>query len=396
MKVAVIGGGAAGYFAAINCKRNFPEAQVILFEKTKKTLSKVKISGGGRCNVTHDCKYISDLVKHYPRGGKKLKKVFKQFSIQDTITWFSNEGVELKVEPDGRMFPITDDSQTIIDALENARKKIDVQLMLSHHVKSIKIVEDGFELVIKEEPFQYDKIIIAAGGHPKISSYKWIEELGLTIIAPVPSLFTFNIPGSKLPELMGVVAEGIVRIPGTPFIEKGPVLITHWGISGPAVLKLSAWAARHLEKEAYQYEVKINWVPDTGESDLALSLIEFPNKKLKNHNPFQLPLRLWLFLLKKAEVDVDISWYRTPKSKKNKLLHLLSQDVYRVSGKTTFKEEFVTAGGISLEEVDLLTMQSHQYPGMYFAGEVLDIDAVTGGFNFQAAWSTGYVAAKLG
>lgn len=395
MKVAIIGGGAAGFFAAISCKQHHPDAQVHILEKTRKTLGKVKISGGGRCNVTHACKYTSELIKFYPRGGNQLKKVFSAFGTQATIQWFEDRGVQLKTESDGRMFPTSDQSQTIIDALWAAVKKHNIAVLLSHSVSEILPQSVGFKLTINDSSQHYDKVILATGGHPKSTSYDWLRALDIDIIEPVPSLFTLNIPKTPITALMGVVVQASVRIPGSSFIEEGPILITHWGLSGPAVLRLSAWAARYLSEQHYQFEVGINWIPAHSQEVIKEQLQQEPLKKLKNNNPFQLPARFWIYILTRSGIDPEQTWESTRKTNKNKLVFHLSQDAYQVKGKTTFKEEFVTCGGVDLKQVNMTTMESTKHSGLYFAGELLNIDAVTGGFNFQAAWSTGYVAGKL-
>ena len=395
LKVAVIGGGAAGFFAAISCKYHHPNAEIHIIEKTKKTLSKVKVSGGGRCNVTHDCRYPSELIKNYPRGGKKLKKVFSEFATRETIDWFSQKGVTIKVEEDGRMFPDTDNSQSIIDALWRGVNEQNIKVLFSSTVAAITIASYGFKLTINHDVLQYDKVIVAAGGYPKSASYDWLRSLGVEIIPPVPSLFTFNIPKTNITKLMGVVAHAAIRIKGLKYLEHGPLLITHWGMSGPAVLKLSSWAARDLYNLNYQFEIIINWVSSITQEEIKPALSLESKKKLKNNNPFNLPARLWTFLIRRTGIDENQSWNETPKKDKNKLVNAICQDGYAVSGKTTFKEEFVTCGGVSLDHVNMSTMESEQVKGLYFAGEILDIDAVTGGFNFQAAWSTGFVAGKL-
>lgn len=395
LKVAIIGGGAAGFFAAISCKKHHPNAEVHLIEKTKKTLSKVKISGGGRCNVTHNCQYASTLIKNYPRGGKKLKKIFSVFGTRDTIAWFASHGVKIKVEEDGRMFPISDNSQSIIDALWRGINDADIKVLFSSVVSQILPIKQGLELVVQKKKVIYNKVILATGGHPKSSSYDWLRNIGISIVPPVPSLFTFNIPKSGITKLMGVVSIATVRIKGLKYIESGPLLITHWGMSGPAILKLSSWAARDLHSKNYNFETLINWAPSYSQEELKPALNLESKKKLKNNNPFNLPARLWSYLIARSGIDENTSWIETIKKDKNKLVNIISQDCYSVSGKTTFKEEFVTCGGVSLDQVNMNTMESKQVEGLYFAGEVLDIDAVTGGFNFQAAWSTGFIAGKL-
>lgn len=396
MRVGVIGGGAAGFFAAISCKTHHPDAKVIILEKTSKTLSKVKISGGGRCNVTHDVDYTSSLIKNYPRGKSRLKKVFSQFGQSDTVKWFEERGVSLKIEEDGRMFPTTDQSQTIIDALWKEVDHLGIKVQLRQDVQSLLQKEDSWKVSLKHgDQILFDKVIITTGGHPKSHSYDWLRKLGLTIVEPVPSLFTFNMPFDPIKELMGVVCRATVSIPGTSLVEEGPVLITHWGMSGPAILKLSAWGARELAKRGYVFEVSINWTETLNDILVKEELSKNDSKKLKNLSPFSIPSRLWIHLIKKAGADEDVTWEYTPKKVKNKLIHTICQDRYQVSGKTTFKEEFVTCGGVALDDIDMKTMKAKDLVGLYLAGEVLDIDAVTGGFNFQAAWSTGYIAGKL-
>ncbi len=397
-KVAVIGGGAAGFFAALSAAEHHPSARIVLFEKTAKLLSKVKISGGGRCNVTHHCFSPSALSKHYPRGGKQLKKAFGTFQASDTVAWFESRGVALKTEDDGRMFPTTDSSQTIIDCLIREAERLGVEIRMQAPVRDLVPIEaGGFDL----NGERFDKVIVATGGSPKRSGLAWIEALGHTVSDPVPSLFTFNMPGEDVTALMGVVVpDALVRIQGTKLSQQGPVLITHWGMSGPAVLKLSAWGARDLAERSYEFSVQINWIGIPNESEAAATMEEavdeMRKKKVANACPFELPKKFWGYLLARAEIPADAVWLDLGKKAKNKLLNTLLNDVYQVRGKTTFKEEFVTCGGINSGEVDFHTMQSRVVPGLYFAGEVLDVDGVTGGFNFQAAWTTGFVAGSLG
>lgn len=399
MEVAVIGGGAAGFFAAISCKAHHPEAKVTIYEKSDKLLAKVKVSGGGRCNVTHACLSISELAKNYPRGEKHLKKSFAQFSVKDTIAWFESRGVKLKTEEDGRMFPVSDSSQSIIDCLIKETQKVGIVVQLHQPVLSIEKTSNGFKLLLNGERRIYpEKIIIASGGSPKLSGFEWLVKLGHTIEPPVPSLFTFNMPKEKIKELMGVTANPVsIHIQGSKLKQEGALLITHWGMSGPAVLKLSAWGARTLHDLKYRFKVQVNWFGKNEHEvreQLTIELEELRRRKLANKNPFQLANRLWMFLLERAEINPDTTWSDLPKIKFNKLLNTLLNDEYEVDGKTTFKEEFVTCGGISLQNVEMDTMQSKICEGLYFAGEVLDIDGVTGGFNFQAAWTTGFIAGK--
>ena len=396
-KVAVIGGGAAGFFAALSAAQHHPSAQVVLFEKTAKLLSKVKISGGGRCNVTHHCFSPSALSKHYPRGGKQLKKALGTFQASDTVAWFESRGVALKTESDGRMFPTTDSSQTIIDCLLHEADQHGVDVRLQSPVRELTPLASG-DFSLNGERF--DRVVVATGGSPKREGLAWLEALGHTVSDPVPSLFTFNMPGSDITALMGVVVpNALVRIQGTKLAQQGPVLVTHWGMSGPAVLKLSAWGAREFAERGYKFSVQVNWIGIANEAEVNAAIDDampdIRKKKVANACPFELPKKFWAFLLARAEVPADAVWLDLGKKAKNKLVNTLLNDVHEVRGKTTFKEEFVTCGGIALSEVDFNTMQSRVVPGLYFAGEVLDVDGVTGGFNFQAAWTTGFVAGSL-
>ncbi|MEX0719835.1 MAG: NAD(P)/FAD-dependent oxidoreductase [Balneolaceae bacterium] len=401
MEIAVIGGGAAGFFAALSCKAHHPKAKVHLYEKSSKLLAKVKVSGGGRCNVTHSCFKVSELVKNYPRGGRALKKSLGIFNTNHTIDWFKERGVELKTEADGRMFPTTDDSQTIIDCLTKEARHLGVHIQANSPVKYIQKREEGFLLGFKRsETKKVDKVIVATGGSPRLTGFDWLKKLGHTVEEPVPSLFTFNMPNEPVKELMGVVVNPVeVRIQGTKLKSEGPLLITHWGMSGPAILKLSAFGARILHEKEYNFVVMINWAGNKSEEEIRSALRkavkDHPKKKVNNVNSFSMPTRMWEFLLKKLDLPEDMIWENLGKKNINRLTHILFNDEYRVKGKTTFKEEFVTCGGIKLPEVNMKTMQSRIIPGFYFAGEVLDIDGVTGGFNFQSAWTTGFIAGRL-
>lgn len=401
LQVAVIGGGAAGFFAAISVKEHHPQAKVTIYEKSNKLLSKVRISGGGRCNVTHHCFDIRELVKNYPRGERPLKKAFGIFSTTDTIQWFEKRGVELKTESDGRMFPVTDDSETIINCLMNETRKLGIGIKTKSNIKKLKQTETGYELGFhRGGRVEADKVIVATGGSPRASGFDWLRDLGHEIEEPVPSLFTFNMPEEPIKELMGVVADPVsVKIMGSKLQSDGPLLITHWGMSGPAILKLSAFGARELSDKEYEFTVLVNWTGEKTEQEVRETLKAVVGdhglKKITNVNPFQLPGRLWEFLIGKLEFGENMIWQNLGKKNINRLVHLLTNDEYQVQGKTTFKEEFVTCGGISLYDVDMKTMQSRKSPNLYFAGEVLDIDGVTGGFNFQAAWTTGYIAGML-
>ncbi|MEO7080300.1 MAG: NAD(P)/FAD-dependent oxidoreductase [Flavobacteriales bacterium] len=401
MRVIIVGGGAAGFFAAIIAKQHHPNADVLLLEKSNKLLAKVRISGGGRCNVTHDQRNIRKLSGHYPRGERFLKKAFEHFSVKDTIAWFGQRGVQLKAEGDGRMFPVSNDSGTIIRCLMDEAEERGVRIALQSGVNAIDRKANGSFLLRMENggALPADRVVVTSGGHPKAEGYAWLKQLGHTIVQPAPSLFTFNMPGEEVRSLMGVVADPVrARIIGTKLESIGPLLITHWGMSGPAVLRLSAWGARVVQGMCYQFTLQLHWLGGMGEDEArtAMGAEDHQRKQAQNANPFTLPRRLWEFLLAKAHIPLEKTWGDVGKHDRNRLVDLLTNDRYAVAGKTTFKEEFVTAGGVSLDEVDPLTLQSRKVPGLYFAGEVLDIDGITGGFNFQAAWTTGYLAGKLG
>lgn len=396
----VIGGGAAGFFCAVNAARLQPGLKVTLLEKTGKLLSKVKVSGGGRCNVTHHCFDIVEMSKRYPRGQYFVKKAFHQFFTKNTIQWFEDRGVKLKAEKDGRMFPVTDSSQTIIDCLLREADKYKVNIQLHAEVRKIRKVTGRFEIQLADDRVvRSDFLCIASGGYPKSSMFDWIKECGHSIEGPVPSLFTFNLPAHPITKLMGVsVEKAIVKIAGTKLIEEGPLLITHWGLSGPVVLRLSAWGARELAVSNWQFIIYINWVPDYNEQTLKDKFqqlrVELAAQKFVNRNPFNLPQRLWEFLLNELSIPAEIRWTDLPAKEQNKLIKNLCSYECVVKGKTTFKEEFVTAGGIKLSEVDPNTMMSKKVPNLFLAGEVMDVDGITGGFNFQHAWTSGFIAAK--
>ncbi len=405
--LVVIGGGAAGFFCAVNAARLHPNLKVILVEKTSKLLSKVKVSGGGRCNVTHACFSIADMIKRYPRGASFLKKAFHHFFTTDTIEWFKQRNVVLKTEADGRMFPQSNTSQTIIDCFLKEADKYNVEIKLSADVKEINstpkskntTTNANFLLKLSNGNQLYaDYICIASGGFSKSEQFEWLKQLGHSIESPVPSLFTFNIPNNTITQLMGVSVENaVVKISGTKLLQDGPLLITHWGLSGPAALKLSAWAARELAVMQYSCTLMINWLPSYNENSLRDKLQELrfqlAAQKIINRNPFALPSRLWEYFLGQCNIKADSRWADLPAKEQNKLIKTLCAQEFSVKGKTTFKEEFVTAGGIQLSEVDVNTMQSKMVPGLFFAGEILNIDGVTGGFNFQNAWTTGWIVA---
>ena len=402
----MIGGGAAGFFGAIACAEANPNLTVFLLEKTGKTLGKVRISGGGRCNVTHACQSSAQLVQHYPRGGKQLKEAFRQFGVAETIAWFAQRGVELKTEADGRMFPSTDSSETIARCLEEAARRAGVRILLHTIVETVlPLPTGGFQLDISSilpgspKHLEVSRLLIATGGHPKSGGYDWLRELGHSIAEPVPSLFTFNVPDSPLRELPGLsVPLARVVLAGEKLQYEGPVLVTNWGLSGPAVLKLSAWGARRLSELQYTGTVLINWLPAHSDETLRAWFQEYRHqngKKTILANPLlNLPQRLWRTLATEAGIESETRWSDLPAKAQSKLLELLLRTSLSVKGKTTHKDEFVTCGGIPLSEVDLKTMQSRKVAGLHFAGEVLDIDGITGGFNFQAAWTTGFLAGQ--
>jgi predicted Rossmann fold flavoprotein len=398
-RLIVIGAGAAGYFCAVNAARLHPSLKVTIVEKTSKVLSKVRISGGGRCNVTHACFDIVEMSKRYPRGQNFVKKTFHQFFTKDTIQWFEERGVKIKAEEDGRMFPVSDSSESIIDCLIREANRYAVELILNAEVQGITKESDVFTVTLANgKQLTADYIIIASGGYPKSVMFEWLTSLGHTIAEPVPSLFTFNLPKHPITALMGVsVEKARIKIEGSKLTEEGPLLITHWGLSGPAVLKLSAWGARELNDKHYSFTVHINWLPEYNDQTLK----EFFNslrrlhasKKVLNHNP-GLPNRLWQFLITEAGINGEVRFADLSAKAENALIRKLTDYIVEVKGKTTFKEEFVTAGGIKLTEVDPNTMMSKIVSGLYFAGEVLDIDGITGGYNFQNAWTTAWIAAK--
>ena len=397
--IAIIGGGAAGFFAALSAKKHFPNKRVIIFEKSSKVLSKVKISGGGRCNVTNACFDNRKLAASYPRGENNLRKAFEIFNAQSTVDWFESRNVPLKTFPDNCIFPQSNDSQSIIDCLLKESLALGVEIKFNQSITSIEVEQDSFKLFTREDNFSVERVIVTTGGQPKRSGLEWLEKLGHEIIEPVPSLFTFNMPANPIRDLMGnVVEKATVKVEGTKLIGKGPLLVTHWGMSGPAILQLSAWGARVLFEKNYQFAVLVNWLDDEKEVDLHKRLDqiirEHGEKMIGNLNPFPMTSRLWNFLLEKTGIHPEMRWKDLGNKVRNKLVNTLLSDRYEVSGKTTFKEEFVTAGGISLHDVNFKTMESKLVPGMFFAGELLDIDGITGGFNFQAAWTTGFIAGK--
>jgi predicted Rossmann fold flavoprotein len=415
LRIIVIGGGAAGFFGAVTCASAHPYAQVTLLEAGRQPLSKVRISGGGRCNVTHACFEPALLVQNYPRGSKALRGAFTRFNAKDTVAWFESQGVKLKTESDGRMFPITDDSETIVNCLVNAAEDAGVRFRMGTAVKSIEPqhsrlsgeIEDAsrtpwaFEIELKTgEILRCDRILLATGSNPQ--GYAIAKALGHKIESPVPSLFTFNIPDPRLQDLAGIsVNNAQLRLPeaGKTLKEQtGPLLITHWGLSGPAVLKLSAWGARFLHEHHYQTPLLVNWLPQYNEESLRQMLLavksQLPRRQVTTSCPVPIPKRLWESLVASVGIGAEERWAEVSKKALNQLIQELIQGQYWIKGKGIFKEEFVTCGGVSLKEVDFKTMESRLVPGLYFAGEILDIDGVTGGFNFQSAWTTGWLAGQ--
>ena len=395
--IIVIGGGAAGFFAAINVAEKHPPYKVIILEKSDKLLSKVRISGGGRCNVTNHCFEVNELVKNYPRGHKELKQVFSQFNVQNTIDWFRDKGIILKTEKDNRMFPESDSSETIINCFMRQAERRGIEIKMQEEVLSLTSLENKkIEVKTSKQTYEADAVICSTGGHNSVKNYKFIKEAGHTISQLIPSLFTINLPESNIKGLMGLsVQNATVKVEKLKHKYTGPVLITHWGLSGPAVLKLSAFAAKDFYDLDYNAGIAVNWTGDLNEEEVKTVFNEHLNSKtfVVNTPLFDLPKRLWEYFLDRAEITNQKPWIELGKKQQNKLAQILTNDVYNMKGKTTFKEEFVTSGGVNLKEIDFKTMQSKIVPNLFFCGEVLDIDGITGGFNFQSAWSTAWIAA---
>lgn len=396
----VVGGGAAGFYGAIQAADLYPGLSVLILERSGKLLSKVRISGGGRCNVTHGCFNPIEFSRHFPRGGKPLRSVLKEYGASETVRWFASRGVTLKTEEDGRMFPITDQSHTIIDCFLSEARRHNIRIIKSETVHRIVSAGGGFQVLTESgQEYHGSRVLIATGGSPKPDAYNFIKALGHSVNKPIPSLFTFNDPGRTFADLMGVaVANGVVRIAGTKFRQAGPLLITHWGFSGPAAIRLSAWAAEYLHSVNYEFTLLISWIGSVKEDALRDILQKYKAEHAKQKvygNPlFGLPQRLWVRLCALAEIPEEKIWGDTSQKNLNKLLENLARLPVRIKGKTTFKEEFVTCGGVDLGEIDMETLESKKVKGLFFAGEVLNIDGETGGFNFQAAWSTAFMAAK--
>ncbi len=401
--VIVVGGGAAGFFTAINLAEKRGDLTIAILERGKETLSKVRISGGGRCNVTHACFIPNDLAKFYPRGEKELRGPFHRFASGDTIEWFEKHGVELKIEEDGRMFPVSDSSQTIIDCFMAATQKLGIKVLTGQSVQSIFKTDAGWKLDTPVDNFACKVLVMATGSNPKM--WEMAKTLGHSIVPPVPSLFTFNIKDARIANLAGIAANATIKVSGTRLQASGPLLITHWGMSGPAILKLSAWGARDLFELNYKFEILVNWLGiDTDEALEILTLIKSAHAKktvckksvFDANGPLEnviIPNRLWESLCNASAIGTETQWANLSKIQLTQLSEQLTHAAFKVDGKSTFKDEFVTAGGINLKEIDFKTMKSKLHDTLYFTGEVLDIDAITGGFNFQNAWTGGFLAA---
>lgn len=400
MTITIVGGGASGFMAAITAAETFPDAHITILEKSRTVLNKVRISGGGRCNVTHRPHELRNFVKNYPRGEKLLRKLLTHFDADSTVAWFEKRGVKLKTEADGRMFPVSDSSHTIIECLVKTARNLGIEIRTSVSVASFEKTGDTFNLEIANgEAIPTDRLLIATGGYPRAESFEWLEEHRHEIVPPLPSLFTFNTPDNYLLPLAGVsVKDALVKIMGTKHEWRGPLLITHWGFSGPAVLKLSAWGARDLAENDYHFTCRINWLPEMKEQEVRdLMLAEktnTPKQQIASHARLGLPSRLWKAFTEKAEIPDTLRWGDASHKVLNRMIELLTNSQYEVKGKTTFKEEFVTCGGIALSDIDPETLQSRSVPGLFFSGEVIDVDGITGGFNFQNAWTTGYIVGK--
>ncbi|MBT7850829.1 MAG: NAD(P)/FAD-dependent oxidoreductase [Formosa sp.] len=394
--VLIVGGGAAGFFAAINTAIQNPKLKIAILERGSNVLSKVKISGGGRCNVTHAEFIPNELVLNYPRGEKELRGPFHNYMTGDTMQWFEDRGVPLKIEDDGRVFPVSNSSQTIIDCFLEEIKKHQIDVLLNHSVQGIKYENDTWKLETTKEFFRTPKLLIATGSNPKI--WKLLESLGHQVIAPVPSLFTFNIIDTRLKTIPGVVATDVhISVVNSTLESEGPLLVTHSGLSAPSILKLSAYGALELAERQYKFQIKVNFIKlDFSECLERLLEIKtaFPRKTILKSSQFELPKRLWEQLVMASKIPMHLRWAEVNKLQLQALASQLTEAVFSVDGKSTFKEEFVTAGGVELKEVNFKTFESKHFKNLYFAGEVLNIDAVTGGFNFQNAWTSAFIAAQ--
>lgn len=394
--IIIIGGGAAGFFTAINAAEFNPKTKILILERGKEVLTKVRISGGGRCNVTHAEFVPNELIKNYPRGEKELRGPFHSFMTGDTIAWFEERGIELKIEEDGRMFPVSDSSETIIDCFLSETQRLGIKILKNHAVQNIVEENEQWHINTNSGDFSAEKILVATGSNPKI--WKLLQGLGHHMETAVPSLFTFNIKDERIKDLPGVATFASVKIPKIDMEDEGPLLITHWGLSGPAILKLSAWGARQLNDLNYKFKIHVNWLANQNSEEILEQLLELKLKhakqQLSKYAQFELPKRLWRSLVLASGIKETNIWADINKKQLIKLSEQLTQSEFSVDGKSTFKEEFVTAGGVKLNEVNFKTFESKLQKNLYFAGEVLNIDAITGGFNFQNAWTGGYLAAK--
>ena len=401
MDIAIIGGGAAGFMAAIMARRTNPSSKVTIFERAQKVLAKVEITGGGRCNVTNSFAAITDMKQAYPRGYMLMKRLMKTFSHEDTFKWFEKHGVPLVTQEDECVFPKAQDSHAIIDCLVRQANELGVTICCRHRLVDIHKMEDGRLKLEFDNSTQriFYRTIITTGGSPNRRSLHYLERLGHKIEAPIPSLFTFNIKDRSFCDLMGTVVDPVVMaIPGTKLRAQGALLVTHWGVSGPAILKLSSYAARTLAENDYKAPLAISWTDELTRQEVESCLLKFqaanPRKQVANLHPFGLPSRLWLYILSKLGIDAVKPWAEIGRKTLNRMIETLVNDQYSIAGKGAFREEFVTCGGVSLSSVNSKTLESKVCPNLFFAGEVLDIDAITGGFNLQAAWTTGFIAGK--
>ncbi|MFT7350990.1 MAG: putative Rossmann fold flavoprotein [Flavobacterium sp.] len=394
--ILIVGGGAAGFFTAINIVEKNPRLKVAILERGKSVLEKVRISGGGRCNVTHACFVPNDLVKNYPRGEKELRGPFYQFCSGDTIEWFEKHGIELKIEDDGRMFPVSNSSQTIIDCFTTATNKLGIDVLTSQSVQSIFKSTDFWKVETNTETFACNNLILATGSNPKI--WELLKQIGHSVISPVPSLFTFNCKDERIKDLMGLSCLATVKVKKTKLESSGPLLITHWGFSGPGILRLSAWGAIDLFKKNYQFVLQVNWLNDVDFESCLENLkklkLEHAKKAVSKKAPFDMPNRLWESLVHASKITTDKIWADLNKEQLTNLANQLVNCEFQINGKSTFKEEFVTAGGIDLKEINFKNMQSKLHENLYFAGEIVNVDAITGGFNFQNAWTSGFIVAN--
>jgi len=400
MLFAIIGGGASGFMAAVTAAETFPGARVIIFEKSREVLSKVRISGGGRCNVTHNPSKPALFSKNYPRGSRFVKETLAQFDAHQTIQWFESRGVPLKTEPDGRVFPVSDNSGSIIYCLMENARNAGVEIRTSTNITGLTSQDEKLILHFQDgSTLAADRVVVATGGSPKLQGLNWLMDLGHEAETPVPSLFTFNTPDNYLLPLTGVsVSKVTVRVANSSLQSEGPILITHWGFSGPAILRLSAWGARELAEKNYQFQIRINWTSNRNFDEVRQSLYDlkqtYPKQQLAAHPQYELPSRLWRAISENTGIQRDLKLADTPHKLLNKLAMQLTDGTFAVAGKTTFKEEFVTCGGIRLDQINPSTMESRKIKGLFFTGELLDVDGITGGFNFQHAWTSGYIAGK--